>query len=249
MKIPFFKNSKAQKKEELPKPLQRVLVPDGQLLHEGKRKFLAAFDASSFAHDSKAQSSPFAWGIKFGIGVLAVMAIVAGTSAYADTTNVAADSPLYPLKRLGETVQLALTPSQEKAQLQATFATRRAAEIDELQKTHPSSTLIAALAKDLNDDVSSSLNMASDTKLQAKPLTDFCSTFLGRLGIALAMHPELLARFNAKCGSDVASTTFTSSTINIQLKLNSSSILLFDARHVRRKVASSSVSSTVQSSL
>jgi hypothetical protein len=254
MKWHPFNNLKKENKEKLPKALQKALLPNEKFIDTGKKHFLAAFDTSPLAaqsanasENSKAPSSAFAWGLKFGIGVLAVFAIVAGTSAYADTANVSAENPLYPLKRLGENVQLALTPSQEKAQVQATFAARRAAEIDELQKNHPSSKLIASLVKDLNNDVSSSLTVASNSQLRADSLATFCETFSGRLQIALALHPELLARFNAKCGSDVASTTIiTSSTINTDLGTSSSS--LFDARRADRLIKLQNIINNLNSS-
>jgi hypothetical protein len=89
-------------------------------------------------------------------------------SAYADTANVAADSPLYPLKRLTENVQLALTPVSSQGQLEATLATRRAHEIDDLSVRKPSSTLIGSLSLDFQSDVSSSLKDIGSGKGKGK---------------------------------------------------------------------------------
>lgn len=208
MKTPFFNN----KKEVLPEALKKGLAPDEKFIKQGKAHFLAAFDTSELSKLAPApKGSPFTWVFKIGIGMMAVLAIVAGTSAYADTANVSVNSPLYPLKRLGENVQLALTPQQDKAQLQATFAERRVSEIAELRATHPSSTLIAKLGNDLNAEVSSSLTIASNSNLEAQPLSEFCFMFSGRLAGTLALHPDLSARFNTKCGDD-ASSTVSSST-------------------------------------
>lgn len=125
----------------------------------GKERFLTAFDASPLATHAYERPPYISIFFKTGIGVMAALCVAVGVSAYADNANVAATSPLYPLKRLSENVQLALTPTQGKAQLQATFAVRRASEIDALQTSNPTSTLIPQLTSDLDQDISSSLNV------------------------------------------------------------------------------------------
>ncbi len=124
----------------------------------GKEQFLVAFDASPLAVNAHpAWVSYIKILLKTGVGALAALCVAAGVSAYADTTNVPVTNPLYPLKRLGESVQLVLAPTPEKAQLQAAFAVRRAKEIDALQVTNPTSTLIPRLTTDLDEDISGSL--------------------------------------------------------------------------------------------
>lgn len=222
MKKLFFNN----KKEAMPEALKKGLSPDEKFIKQGKAHFLAAFDTSELAKNSgvaangaPAEKGAFAWVLRIGIGVMAVLAIVACTSAYADTANVSVNSPLYPLKRLGENVQLALTPSQDKAQLQVSFAERRVAEIAELHATHPSSTLIAKLGNDLSAEVSSSLTTASDSHLSAKPLSAFCFMFSGRLAGTLALHPDLSTRFNTKCGDDASSTVSSTASSSSSLPI------------------------------
>ena len=159
MKISIFKN------RTLSREARRELRPGKASIKRGRERFLAAFDASTIAAGARIPAAGNALHpraalfAKFAIGILAVLCIATGVSVYADTANVPVTSPLYPWKRLGENVQLALTASAEqKAQLQATFAVRRAEELQTLAAVHPSSTMIPGLTKDLNEDISSSLS-------------------------------------------------------------------------------------------
>lgn len=154
------------KNKKLPDAAQKGLLPRKEFITQGKQRFLAAFDASELARNARAAaarpiySSTF---FKIGVGVLALLCIGVGLSAYADTANVSATNPLYPLKRIGESVQLALAPASEKPQLQATFAVRRANEIAALQVSAPSSTLIPRLTSELDQDINTSLGVAEAT--------------------------------------------------------------------------------------
>ncbi len=162
MKIPIFKN------RTLSRETQKELRPRKEFIERGRERFLAAFDASPLAAGARAgaykigkdRRSYAALFAKIAIGIVAVLCVATGFSVYADTANVPVTSPLYPWKRLGENVQLAFAASAEqKAQLQATFAVRRAQELQTLTATHPSSTMIPRLANDLNEDISSSLSV------------------------------------------------------------------------------------------
>lgn len=158
------------KSKKLPREAQKQLLPRKEFMAQGRERFLAAFDASALARnarpvraraDGRGRPAYVTTLFKIGVGALAVLAVGVGLSAYADTANVSATNPLYPLKRLSENVQLALAPAAEKPQLQATFAVRRANEIASLQASAPSSTLIPQLTTDLDQDISSSLNAAA----------------------------------------------------------------------------------------
>jgi hypothetical protein len=141
---------------------QKGLFPRKEFIERGKERFLAVYDASEIAHGATANPVRPAYGamfFKIGLGVMVVLCVAVGASAYADTANVPPTSLFYPLKRLSENVQLALTPAPEKAQLQATFAVQRANEIEKLQASSPTSTLIPKLTRDLNKDISSSLSV------------------------------------------------------------------------------------------
>ena len=145
---------------------------------DAKKKFMAAFE-------TRYPSPRTAWLLPAGrmIGAAAaVLAIVAsGATVYADTANVRADSPLYPLKRLGENVQLAVAPPAAHASLEAAFAARRVAEIDDLQGRNPSSTMIAELANDASSSVDASIVAADSANLTDGSLTSLCNNLLGTL--------------------------------------------------------------------
>ncbi|HEX4103934.1 MAG TPA: DUF5667 domain-containing protein [Candidatus Paceibacterota bacterium] len=161
MTNPFSKN------EKLPRRVKKLFTPDGDFTQKAKGRFLATFDAAhagAAAHRGTAavHGSRFALIIKIiAVGAAAFAIFIASASVYADTTNVPIESPLYPLKRLAENVQLAVTPPAAKPQLEATLATRRASEINDLEATHPTSTLLPTLAADLNEDVTASINGAT----------------------------------------------------------------------------------------
>jgi hypothetical protein len=151
------------KTKKLPRAAQKQLLPREEFMTKGKERFLAAFDASEPARNAHPARPAYATAFfKVGVGVLAVLAVGVGLSAYADTANVSATNPLYSLKRLGENVQLALAPASEKTQLQATFAVRRANEIAALQASAPSSTLIPELTNNMEQDISASLGVVTN---------------------------------------------------------------------------------------
>jgi hypothetical protein len=167
MKLNFFHFNS----EKLPRAVRRLFAPPQKFREMAKGRFLAVFDARYPAHTHGRAAYPqFLFAVKALAGALAAAAIVlGGVSVYADTKNVPADSPLYPLKRLSETVQLAVTAPSAKADLQATFAVKRAAEISDLSARHPTSTLLAGLANDLDTDVSSSLGSVEQGEQENVP--------------------------------------------------------------------------------
>ncbi len=133
---------------------KKFFAPAKTFEEKSRMRFLAVFDA----HYPIARPSRFILIAKAFAATLAVAAIVlGGVSAYADTMNVSVESPLYPLKRAAESIQLAFTPAAAKPELQATFAVRRVAEITDLEARHPTSTLLPGLAADLAADVDNSI--------------------------------------------------------------------------------------------
>ena len=144
--------------------LKKIVKPKDAFTAITKGRFLAAFDAH-YGVRPRSHSTYFA---KVFIAAGACAAVMVSLSAYADTANVAADNPLYPLKRLSENVRIALAPKSAQAGLQATLAVRRAGEIQDLSQRKPSSTLIAGLSTDFDNAVSSSLGDISP-KASARP--------------------------------------------------------------------------------
>jgi hypothetical protein len=159
------------KNKKLPPAAQKGLLPREEFMTKGKERFLAVYDASDLARNAQHARPAYVTAFfRVGIGVLAVLAIGVGLSAYADTANVAVTNPLYPLKRISENVRLALAPAAEKPQLQATFAVRRADEIAELQASSPSSTLIPQLTHDMEQDIDASLLASANATTTAAPI-------------------------------------------------------------------------------
>jgi len=193
------------------KKILKDLKPRKEFTEKAKAAFLTVFDAahpaSAFA---VARPHGFALWAKGLVAAVAFAAVFVGMSVYADTANVNADSPLYSLKRLSESVQLAVSPAPEKAQLEATFATRRAKEIGDLETRKPSSTVaITDLSDDLDAAVSSSLRDAKKADLGDGQLSKFCdkvSSLITNPGIGKS-HSNIIERFVGQCGVDTTTTS------------------------------------------
>ena len=197
----FFTSSKTK---NLPRDAKKSLAPRQEFVAQGKERFLAAFDASEGARNARRSVAERPTYIsaffKVGIGALAMFCVGVGLSAYADTANVSATNPLYPLKRLSENVQVALAPASEKPQLQATFAVRRADEIAALQVAAPSSTLIPQLTSDLDQDINTSLGaLAENTSTGGGEATSSTSSII--MAATLATSSPVVASTSADEGS------------------------------------------------
>lgn len=207
--------------------IKKLLKPRAEFADRTKAAFLAVYDRAypvSVSHVAQ----HFGIFVKALVAAGAVAAIFGGMSVYADTANVAADSPLYSLKRLGESVQLAVTPIQNRPQLEATFANRRVNEIADLETRKPSSTLIAHLSGDLDTALDTSLHDAEDAKLGDGKLTSFCDKVLSVIATTTVEvrgngrrrgggngednGRGIVGRFINQCGSSVGVTTSTSVT-------------------------------------
>jgi hypothetical protein len=185
MKLPFFK------KRTLPKKVGELLSPSEAFKQKTKGRFLATFDA----HNPMARNtgSQLVFGMKVFAATVAILVVVLGSaSAYADTANVAADSPLYPLKRLSESVQLAVATPATKSQLEATFAARRATEITDLESRNPTSTLIGKLSTDLTTEVGASISGTEHERGQSGVSSANASgTTTSSLGVAATTSLEV----------------------------------------------------------
>ncbi len=209
--------------------IKKWLRPRKEFVAKNKAAFLAVFDAAHPEATGK-RTHGFTALAKVFVAFGALVAIFAGMSVYADTANVAADSPLYPLKRLSENVQLAIAPSGEKAQLQAIFAARRADEITALKVTNPSSTVIAGLTNDLNADVDASLSDAQSANVQDGSLHKLCDKVFSALAtsslqasddglgtINVRPRVRVIGKFLNQCGESM-----NTSTVNIEIHASSS---------------------------
>lgn len=193
------------KKDKLPRGARKAIAPDVEFVKKAKGRFLATFDA----HYSTARPAHrFTLATKTALIALILVGATAGATVYADTNNVPVSSPLYPLKRLGENVQLTLATPAAKPELEATFAVRRATEIDDLEKTHPTSSLIAGLNEDLDNDVNTSVASAGQSDLCGRVVSMF-SVSSSAMRQELSSHARIFARVEAQCGIPIAVTTGT----------------------------------------
>lgn len=208
--------------------IKKILKPRKDFAEQTKTAFLTVYDR---AHPATTRASGgFSALARILVACGALIAIFAGASVYADTANVAADSPLYPLKRLGESVQLAVTPAAEKSELQATFAARRASEIVDLETRKPSSTQIASLSSDLNTALNTSLNDAQNAKLGDGKLAGFCEKILPTMKTS---RPDIVGRFLNQCGKSIATTTIATTTIATTTSTATSTASSTHIRHNR----------------
>jgi hypothetical protein len=195
---------------------KQFFKPTKAFEEKNKARFLATFGVR---YPATARSR-WIFGVKTLAATLAVLALaLGGISAYADTTNVPVESPLYPLKRVAESVQLAVTLPAAKPALEATFAARRATEITDLENNHPSSTLLPSLSADLGKDL--------DASVSAGLTSDRCNTLRGVFDASsslvrntlLSEHVGVLIRFRKQCApnensSTTSGTPFATSTLS-----------------------------------
>lgn len=215
--------------EKLPRGIKKFLKPRKEFVEQTKTSFLVVFDASRWMAGNGAtatEANILGRPIRAHLGMLAKIFIACGAfagvfigvSVYADVANVAVNSPLYPLKRLSENVQLAVVPTEDKPQLQAVFAARRASEISKLETVDPSSTAISHLAQDLNTDINNSLTGAAAAGIEDGKLDQLCGKVLSAIATSsivlhdqLAIRQRVLLRFENSCG-EKGDNTMTATT-------------------------------------
>jgi len=187
--------------------LQKLFSPSREFSERAKERFLVAFDAR-YPSVVLARAPWFVFAMKASVGVIAVVAVLLGSaSVYADTKNVPADNPLYPLKRFNETVQLAVAPAGNQAQLHAAFAARRVAELGDLEERKPASDAITQLKTDADESVNASITEAENNDIHDGALSDLCGRLLltiatssvGQSVAEFSGHKGDLERFTNKC--------------------------------------------------
>lgn len=185
--------------------------PSKEFEERTKQRFLAVFDVSHLPRTH----SRFVTVTKVFAGALGAAAIVlGGASVYADTANVPADNPLYALKRLDETVQLAVTPPAKQADLQASLAARRVGEITDLTNRKPESKIIGKLTADTNAAINASIQDSGKADLGDGALTQLCTKLFSTIATSSATMQDMtgkdsktLAHFTAKCEAASAQGT------------------------------------------
>ncbi len=191
------------KYRDLPKSLGTALLPDKETVDSNKKAFLAHFDAS---HGTVAKRG-LAFGLKVAaVTMVAVIALVSGASVYADTQNIPANSVFYPLKRLSESIRLALAKPQDKPKLQADLAERRVQEIDYLVQQKSSLKKVPQLENDLNSSLLKSIKYAKESGLSGTDLGSFCNQVSSIIAMPSSTaaggslnNPHLLEMFYNQC--------------------------------------------------
>jgi hypothetical protein len=118
--------------------LRRALNPDRQFLRSARQEFLNQLHPRSASLPVVAR-----WSYALGVA-LVIVATTGGLAAYADIKDVAAESPLYTLKRASEQTRLAFTPAQSKPVVHTQLAARR---LKEIEKVDPTPVAVAARAQ------------------------------------------------------------------------------------------------------
>ncbi len=126
-----------------------------------------------FIKESRRSFHYFAFGFASGI---ALILIISGSAVYANQTNVGADSLLYPMKRIYESIDLGLSGKTEKSLLQVEFADRRLKEIEDITKKSPENPKVTNLLKDLENSVKDSMTSLSTSTPDVSTLSSTTQT-------------------------------------------------------------------------
>ncbi|MEK7195233.1 MAG: DUF5667 domain-containing protein [Patescibacteria group bacterium] len=118
-------------KDKLPKNAKKYFLPSKEFIERGETIFLSRF-RERFPMERTAGG--FALTLKITM-VMAIAFVATNVAAvYADEKNVDSMSPLYPLKRYSEVLQVAFTNSSNQSELHVEFAKRRLEEIEILNR-------------------------------------------------------------------------------------------------------------------
>jgi len=117
---------------------------------------------------------------------IALMALVGGASAFADTQDVQPNNILYPLKRSFEQISMMMATGPAQAPLYAKLAERRLNEIKTIKARDPKSGAIAGLATELRNDFKKSLDADGDSDVTESGPEDNAVLSAAPIGLATA---------------------------------------------------------------
>ena len=178
--------------------LKRSFAPREEFMNNTRELFLAEV--------AKRRVAPYApqlaW-YMFGMRTLrysiafAVIALVgtSGLVAYADGTNVAVDSPLYSLKRVGEQDRLTVAPAAKEVEVYRELAERRANEFIQIEtkKKPDNSDTLDALRK--LEDTEKELRSAFRKNIEAlNDYSDLRNTVPATVDFGLCQAAQLVDR-------------------------------------------------------
>jgi hypothetical protein len=146
MKV-MFKIPEDKKIKEM---VKRSLRPDEKFVNRSEAVFLASF-RTAFPDGQTAPSNNFGLFLRGTTTFVAILFLMTGASAYADSQDVGPNHILYPLKKSFE--QLSAMVTNQKGPLYAKYAERRLKEIKTAKIANPQDARIAGLTKELKNNI------------------------------------------------------------------------------------------------
>lgn len=185
------------------KMMKKYCEPREEFLNECRDLFVSTLCRQIPKAESVKSSAIFSSkAFRFGFGsFFGVFLIGSGAVAFADRQNVGYSHPLYPLKRLGETLKLTLASQEARPVLLEQFAKRRLEEIKEVseianvvqaEKNASSSTqsfqrdkehtnIIMNLNNDLHSHINAAIKETENEKIEKQKATNLCQSILKTL--------------------------------------------------------------------
>lgn len=128
------KLNERREKKSVQKYLKNIFEPRKEFLENSRSLFLSEITnrpGATFGAPVRIMTRHLF--LKYAAGMAGVLLFAtSAASAYADQTDVSPESPLYPLKKLSENVQLTVASNEKKIALYEKFAERRVKEIGEI---------------------------------------------------------------------------------------------------------------------
>lgn len=209
--IARFTHHKAEKK--IKNLLVKLFSPDEKFLKETRFLFLELADKNSGVKSAAITIEAYRKAARYVFAsIIALIFLGSGLVAYADKQDVTVKSPLYGLKRFGESVKLSLAPAaKEKIKLNVEFAQRRAKEIQQLKKEDGkgSEQGIKNLENDFKANIASIENDNEDNGagVSDKKIQELCriSSTVFKLG-ENGQGGDVIEKFQEKCGTGINGT-------------------------------------------
>lgn len=148
--------------------IKKEIQPTPEFVEKTRGRFLAMYE-TQYPNAAKRSSSWHIYVMRAGAVVAACAVVITATSAYADQSNVSAASPLYPLKRISESVRLAVSTETKKQEVYTELAERRVQEIEEDVKLSKESK--SELATDANAELKRSLRSLPASEPANSPMS------------------------------------------------------------------------------
>jgi hypothetical protein len=149
---------------------------------QGKQLFLSEFEKNFSAVDFGNIRQHHRHVLRYSLlSVFSFLLVSASAFVYADQANIGPDQPLYKLKILGETIQLTVSPPNQKAELNYKFAQRRLEEIKDLELKQQNDAAkeqekINQLSDDFDDHINKALDADSKVENSVQGKSKLCDS-------------------------------------------------------------------------